>query len=364
MIATNEFVEMPARKQTSHTGFKSSTLPARSPDGAPSPERIMQMAWGYAPTLILEAAIEIRLFDCLDGSALTAQELARKSGASERGLRAIANALVGLNFLSKQGDRYALTPESAAFLVSSSPQYRGAFFHHTTRHLIPRWMSLPDAVRTGLPVYSVDQEETGAEFFSEFVESLFPMGYPGARALGEHLGLSKLHEPASVLDIGAGSGVWGIALAQLSPQIRVHAVDWPRVLDVTRQVAKREGVADRLTTSAGDLLEADFGRGHKVATIGHIFHSEGVERSRRLIERTFHALAPGGVIAIAEWVPNDDRTGPPPALIFAVNMLVHTKEGDTFTFGEMAQWLTEAGFINPRQLEVPAPSPLVLATKP
>ena len=65
-----------------------------------------------------------------------------------------------------------------------------------------------------------------------------------------------------------------------------------------------------------------------------------------------------------EFMLDDDRKGPPQALLFAVNMLVHTEAGDTFTFAEMSEWLLQAGFINPRVLEVPAVSPLVLATRP
>ncbi len=69
-------------------------------------------------------------------------------------------------------------------------------------------------------------------------------------------------------------------------------------------------------------------------------------------------------MAISDFLTNESRTGPANALIFAVNMLIHTEAGDTFTFPEIAQWLTEAGFAEPRLLEAPAPSPLVLATKP
>jgi len=92
--------------------------------------------------------------------------------------------------------------------------------------------------------------------------------------------------------------------------------------------------------------------------------SEGRDRSRRLLRKTFRALAPGGTLVISEFMPEDDRTGPPAPLIFAVNMLLHTEAGDTFTFAEMAEWLREAGFANPRLLKAPAPSPLVLATRP
>ena len=113
----------------------------------------------------------------------------------------------------------------------------------------------------------------------------------------------RLPECPLVLDLAAGSGVWGIVLAKKSPQVRVTAVDWPDVLKVTRKVAERHGVAERFTFAAGDLLQANFGSGHQVATLGHILHSEGESRSRELIKKTFDALAPGGSLVAAEDAP-------------------------------------------------------------
>ena len=167
-----------------------------------------------------------------------------------------------------------------------------------------------------------------------------------------------------MLDLAAGSGVWGIAIAQGSEQARVTAVDWPGVIPITRKTVARFGLADRFSFIAGDLLEADFGSDHTVATLGHILHSEGMERSRALLAKTFHALAPGGTIAIAEFLVNAERTGPVNGLFFAVNMLVNTDTGDTYSFEEIRSWLEHAGFTNARTLEAPGPSPLILATKP
>jgi 3-hydroxy-5-methyl-1-naphthoate 3-O-methyltransferase len=324
----------------------------------------MQFAWGYAPTLIIEAAVQHRVFDLLDESPKTIKELARKSGASERGLTAIANALVGLNFLSRKGERYQLTAESAAFLVSSKPAFLGGIYKHMSSQILPRWLELDRVVRTGKPAIAVNSPKSSAKFFAHFVEALFPMGYHAAQLLGEHLKISQSKKPVSVLDIAAGSGVWGIALAQQSPLVHISAVDWPDVLKVTKKVAKRCGVGNRLTGIPGDILKADFGSKHQIATLGHILHSEGRERSQRLLRKVFKALAPGGTIMISEFVPNDARTGPPAPLLFAVNMLVNTTDGDTFTFAEMSQWLREAGFKNPRALDVQSHSPLILATKP
>jgi ubiquinone/menaquinone biosynthesis C-methylase UbiE len=190
------------------------------------------------------------------------------------------------------------------------------------------------------------------------------MSYRVAQELAEHLGLAGANKTVKVLDLAAGSGVWGIALAQSSTQVRVTAVDWHGVIPVTRKTAAKFGLADRFTFIEGDLHDADFGSGYNVATLGHILHSEGVERSKKLLAKTFAALAPAGTIAVQEFLVNADRSGPMNGLIFAINMLVNTDEGNTFSFDEIAEWLGEAGFANARTIDTHGPSPLILATKP
>jgi ubiquinone/menaquinone biosynthesis C-methylase UbiE len=331
-----------------------------------TPERIMQMAWGYAPPLILEAAIQHKVFDVLDaagGSGLMVEQVAQRTGASLRGLRMLLDALVGLQLLGKDAQqRYTITPESAQFLVTTKPSFVAGIYKHISTQLMPKWMQLSEIVRTGKPAESVNREDRAA-FFEQFVEDIFPMSYPATKVLAKELKLAE--KPAvRVLDLASGSGVWGIGLAQANPKTSVTAVDWEPVLKVTRRVAAKHGVGGQFAYVAGDVLKVDLGRGHDVATLGHILHSEGEPRSRALLKRVYEALAPGGTIAIAEWLPNEQRTAPPNALIFAVNMLVNTDVGDTFTFNEIASWLRDAGFTDARTLEAPGPSPLILATKP
>jgi SAM-dependent methyltransferase len=330
-----------------------------------TPERIFQFAWGYAPPLVLEAAIRHHVFDVLDSGPKSIAEVSQATGASERGLTAIMNVLVGLDFLGKdQQGSYSLTPESAAFLVSTKPGFQGGLIRHTSQHLVPRWLHLNDVVATGQPVAAVNRQGPGSDFFAEFVNDIFPMSYHVAAQLAQHLNLHGAAGPVSVLDLAAGSGVWGIALAQSSSQVHVTAVDWPGVIPVTRKTVERFGLVDRFSFVEGDLLQADFGAGRNVATLGHILHSEGIERSKALLAKTFRALAPGGTIAVAEFLVNADRTGPLGGLIFAVNMLVNTDCGDTFSFEEISAWLREAGFENARTLDTHGPSPLILATRP
>lgn len=331
-----------------------------APADNPTPQRIFEMAWGYAAPLILEAAIKNRVFDTLDAGPKTVDAVHAATGASVRGLRAIMDALCGFAFLDKDAEnRYSLTPESTAFLVSSKPGFAGGLIQHTSEQIIEGWLRLSDVVGTGKPAETVNQQERSA-FFEKLVPQIFNMSYPAAQALARHLNLDKVN----ALDLAAGSGVWGIALAQSSPDGHFTAVDWPNVLRITKKTAAKHGLADRFTGIPGDILVVDFGSGYNVATLGHILHSEGAERSRALLKKAHAALAPGGVVAIAEFLVNPDRKGPLNGLIFNVNMLVHTEDGATFSFEEISGWLREAGFTHPRLLDGPGPSPLILATKP
>ena len=134
-------------------------------------------------------------------------------------------------FLAKDGQGgYSLTPESAAFLVSTKPGFQGGLIRHTSEHLLPSWLHLNEVVATGRPVAAVNQQGPGSEFFAEFVNDILPMSYHVAQELAAHLNLSAAAGPVSVLDLAAGSGVWGIALAQSSSQVRVTAVDWHGVI--------------------------------------------------------------------------------------------------------------------------------------
>ena len=329
-----------------------------------TPERLMQFGSAYAPPLIIGAAVSNKVFDTLAEGAKTIEEVSKETGASARGLRSIMNALVGLELLKKSGDKYSLTPESEAFLVSNKPGTLAGFFPMSMKRLIPLWLRLDETVRTGRPGEARNEEHPGTEFFTELVENIIPMSYGAAQTLADHLKLADAKQPIRVLDVAAGSGIWGIALAQKSPHVQVTAVDWAGMIPTTKRITQKFGVADRFKFIEADIGEADLGRGYDIATLGHILHSEGKERSRHLLKKTFEALKAGGTIAIADWLVNDERTEPLPSLIFSVTMLVNTKEGDTFSFNEIKSWLEEAGFKNARTLEAPGPSPLILATKP
>src|SRR6266481_4523028 len=267
-----------------------------------TPERLQQFGFAYAPPLIISAAVNNKVFDTLESGPKTVEQVKKKTGTSARGLRAIMDALVGLELLKKdRQSRYSLTPESQTFLTSERPGTLAGFFGSILPVMASRWLRLTDIVRDGRPVVAVNQETEGTEFFSQLVETIIPMSYPSAQKLADHLKVAKAKEQVRVIVLAAGSGIWGIAMAQKSPGARVTAVDWAGMIPTTKRITRKFGVADCFQFIEGDLLEANFGSGYDIATLGHILHSEGEQRSRQLLKRTFRALKSGGTIAIAEW---------------------------------------------------------------
>src|SRR5271170_5122007 len=164
-----------------------------------TPERIMQFAWGYVPPLVLEAAVRHRVFDVLDGGPKTLAQVHKETGASERGLAAVMNALVGMNFLAKDKQGlFSLTPESSTFLVSTKPSFQGGLLRHGSEQLIPKWLHLNKIVGSGRPETAVNQEGPGSDFFQQFVNDIFPLSYPAAQALSRHLNATGASGPVRV----------------------------------------------------------------------------------------------------------------------------------------------------------------------
>src|SRR5256886_16895335 len=171
-----------------------STMPKKAKKKQVTPERLMQFGFAYAPPLIIGAAASNKVFDSLESEPKTVEQISKETGASERGLRAIMNALVGLELLKKdRHEKYSLTPESAAFLLSKKPGTLAGFFPMNINRLIPLWLKLDEIVRTGRPAESRNREQPGTAFFTELVANIIPMSYGGQPTRGHLLEHVKLN---------------------------------------------------------------------------------------------------------------------------------------------------------------------------
>ena len=330
---------------------------------APNPEILHQMHFSYIPSRVLSAGLQLGVFSHVGSEARTAEDIARASEASARGIRMLLDALVACQLLRKQGDRYALTPLSERYLVRESPDYLGAFLESDAAW--QSWGRLTDVIRSGQPVLRVEKQQLAEMFFPMLVRTLHILHTDRARQAARALGVSRNGKGLRVLDIACGSAVWSIPLAEANPKTRVTAQDFPALLALARQYAERHGVAAQYAYLSGDLKEVDFGESrYDVALLGNIVHSEGERSARDLFRRVHRALAKGGRIVIADMVPNDHRTGPAFPVFFALNMLLNTEYGNTFTLAEYTTWLKGAGFARIVTKDIGFHSPLILASKP
>jgi len=311
----------------------------------PSPQLFFQTINAHQRTEALKAAIELEVFTALGEGNATAADIARRCQTSEKGMRVLCDFLTIMEMLTKQGDNYALTLDSATFLDKRSPAYLGSateflcspMMYENSKHIA-------DAVRKGGTV----MEDEGTVSHDNPVWVKFAQGMAPLMAMPAQL-MAKLVDPQpagklKVLDIAAGHGLFGIAFAQNNPQAEVTAVDWPAVLEVAKENAQKAGVADRYDTKPGSAFDVDFGTGYDLVLLTNFLHHFDPPTNETLLRKVHAALADGGRVATLEFVPNEDRVTPPDSAGFSLIMLIGTPSGDAYTFTQLQQMFANAGF--------------------
>lgn len=316
-----------------------------STSNRPTPERIFNALNAYQQSAALKAGIELDIFTAIGDGANTAALLASKTGAAERGVRVLCDYLTVHGFLTKDGNRYALAPESAVFLNRHSPASMCSVSGFLLNEEMMRGFTvLTGAVRKGgSAAPEGDNSKPKDEMWVAFARSMTPMIMPSAQFIAGLTGMAE-GKPCKVLDIAAGHGMYGVTLARHNPNARILAVDWPAVLEVAKENARAAGVAGQITMIPGSAFEASFGGDYDYALLTNILHHFNQATCETLMRRVHSALKPGGKCVTLEFIPNEDRVTPPTAAAFSLIMLASTDSGDAYTFSEYQKMFTNAGF--------------------
>ncbi|MGH9470694.1 MAG: methyltransferase family protein [Terriglobia bacterium] len=310
----------------------------------PTPELIFGMLNAFQRSAALKTAIELDVFTAIGASARTASALAAKTGAAERGVRILCDFLVISGLLTKDGNQYSLTPDSATFLDKRSPAYIGSCVGFMLSPDIKRGFDdLTAAVRKG---GSVAESQMPPDWpgWVEFARSMAPLLAMPARLMAERFAADA--GQGKVLDIAAGHGLFGIAMARQNPKIKITAVDAAGVLEVARENAAKAGLSDRYHTLPGSAFEVDFGGPYQMALVTNFLHHFDKPTNEGFLRKLRAALAPEGKVVALEFVPNEDRVSPPVPASFSLMMLAGTRAGDAYTFPELQQMFTNSGFTN------------------
>jgi SAM-dependent methyltransferase/DNA-binding CsgD family transcriptional regulator len=298
-----------------------------------SPADLIQSARAFQESRVLLTALELDVFTTL-GEGATAAELSQRLGTDPRATEMLLNALVAVDALGKRDAVFRCTVESKAL----GPAQPGLL--HMV-HLWDTWSSLTECVKSGRAVRSRGPEGFPEARTRAFIAAMHARAQQSAQ---ETVRLSGIRDAKRMLDVGGGSGAFSIAFAKACPELRAEILDLGAVVPLAEEYIHEAGLQSRVRVRPGDMRTAELGEGFDLVLLSAVCHMFSEDENRLLIRRCARALVRGGHLVIREFILQEDRTAPPHAALFALNMLVGTEHGNTYTESEYRTWMEDAGF--------------------
>ena len=322
------------------------------------PEELLQTIRGFQESRAILTGIELNIFAAI-GNGATAGQVAAKIGTDARATEMLLNALVAMGMLAKSGGMFHSTRVTARYFGGKAPDDARAAMMHIV-HLWERWSTLTECVRAGTSVKRQEAAEGGDDWTESFIAAMHRNARARAPQVVEAVGIQGARR---MLDVGGGSGAYSIAFAQANEMLQVELLDLPEVLPIAQRHIEEAGLGHRIKTRAGDLRTDFLGKGFDVILISAICHMLGPEGNRNLLKRCYEALAPEGRVVISDFILEADKTGPKQAALFALNMLVGTHDGSSYSESEYGGWLREAGFRKVCRMRLPGPAHLMVGKR-
>ena len=324
-----------------------------------NPSDLMEVVNGFRLSRIILTAYELRFFDHLAGKSCSSADIASLATADARAADRLMNVLVSIGLLEKKHGLFTNSSFAEKFLVSSSPAFLGGLAH--TADLWRKWDTLTQAVRKGSAIELEDNfNERGTNWIEAFIAAMHARGVAQGRELASLLDLSKTKRS---LDVGGGSGAFTFAFIGKNPTQKAVIFDLPKVIPVTQKYIDKAGMNASVSTLAGDYLTDELGKGFDLVLMSAIIHINSPEENILLIRKGASALEPGGQLVIMDHLMNEDRTEPLQGSIFALNMLVGTRHGDTYTAKEIGGWMQAAGLSDISTTEGPSGTQYIIGQK-
>jgi predicted O-methyltransferase YrrM len=305
-----------------------------------SAEEVLQAAWSFQRASVLTAAADLNVFSALDGKPMTADALADELGTDPRATSILLDALAALEFLTKQDGDYSV-PEDLAELLSDKSEKNILPMVRHLANCLSRWSQLAKVTQSGKPAERCASIRGEAADQADFIGAMHNFSLPVA---AEVVGRLKPLKFKHVLDIGGASGTWTMAFLDAVPEARATLFDLPDVIAMAEQRLSDAGLSDKVTLVPGDFYVDDLPAGVDLAWLGAICHQNSRRQNRELFGKIHKALIDDGVVVIRDVVMDASHISPAGGALFAVNMLVATEGGNTYTFDEYSEDLRESGF--------------------
>ena len=310
---------------------------------------ILKMVRGFQPACVIIAGADLDVFTILHARPMNAAQLAGKIKGDARAAAILLDALAAIGMLAKgPGPRpvYSVPQAVAGVLADTGAQCMLGMVRHQG-NCLRRWGQLGSVVRSGKPAARRPSVRGAGGDLDSFIRAMHEVSQPMTEQLIASLGPLKF---THLLDLGGASGTWTIPFLRLNPDARATIFDRPDVIPMARRTIKKAGLAGRVKFVAGSYHSGAMPEGPDLAWISAIVHQNSRAQNRAMFSRVFAALPPSGRILIRDIVVDASRTRPVGAALFAVNMLTSTRGGSTFTFNELRDDLTAAGFVKVKRL--------------
>ncbi len=303
-------------------------------------EQLLEWMRGFQVPCVLAAGADLDVFNLLSAAPLSAAEAAERLRCDVRAMTVLLDALTGIGVLVKTEDRYALPVAVAPLVVDGPPPSVAAMLRHQA-NCLRRWSQLPWVVQSGRPAAAGTSVRGAEADQASFIGAMHDIANQIAVPLIGEINPGGFR---CVLDVGGGSGTWTLAWLGAAPEARAILFDLPAVIPMARERLAACGVADRVQLVAGDFYSDPLPRGADLVWLSAIIHQNSPAENLALYHRVAEALEPGGRVLIRDIVMDESRTAPAAGTLFAVNMLVGTPGGGTYTLSEIRNGLESAGF--------------------
>jgi predicted O-methyltransferase YrrM len=304
-------------------------------------ETIMSEARSFMKNRVILTAAELDFFTFLDEKPSTATEIAKQRNLDERATTRVLDCLIALGLLQKNSDLYENT-ETGVYFSAHHPETVLPVIIHWNQ-LWASWSKLTDIVKKG----TGKESSTGPKFndseLKAFVGAMHVIAHNLSHEIADAYNLKPFKR---LLDVGGATGTYTIAFLKKNPRMKAVIYDLEDVVPLAQERLMAEGLSDRAEVVAGDFYQDELPKGCDLALLSAIIHQNSKEENLHLYKRVFRAVEPGGIILIRDHVMDESRIHPPSGTLFAINMLVQTRGGDTYTFQEIKETLEEAGFVN------------------
>jgi SAM-dependent methyltransferase len=321
----------------------------------------MKISESFMEACVLGAAAELDLFSLLTAEPSTASGVAERIGGDRRCTEVLLDAAAALCLLDKSGGVYSVPEPLQPLLTDGGEETALPMILHRM-NILRGWAQLAWTAKRGGPCSRPSSVRGPEADRAAFVAAMHSASGPIADAVVSRWGPPRFRH---LLDVGGASGTWTLALLRAMPGARATLFDLADAVEQARQRIAASDMRARVALVAGDFYQEELPGGADLVWLSAIVHQHSRRENRELFAKAFRALERGGRIAIRDAVMEADHTAPLFGALFAINMIVNTERGGTFSFEELAEDLLAAGFDNP-QLAVQASdmSSIVVAVKP